>query len=142
MNPLCVIVCLKKSGLPASGGGMSGVVFRQIAEGVMARNLKMSVKDAHDELSVAIPDVKSGNVKDANYVLGKLGINKHVTQAEEQTKGNITPNVVGMGAKDAVYLLESRGLRVKLHGRGKVKKQSYPAGKKILKGCECVLTLE
>jgi cell division protein FtsI (penicillin-binding protein 3) len=136
------IVCLKKSGLPASGGGMSGVVFHQIAEGVMAHNLKMSVKDAHDELSVVIPDVKGGNAKDANYVMGKLGINKHVTQAEEQTKDNITPNVVGMGAKDAVYQLESRGLRVKLHGRGVVMKQSYPAGKKILKGCECVLTLE
>ena len=121
---------------------MSGVVFHQIAEGVMARNLKMSVKDAHDELSIVIPDVKGGNAKDANYVMGKLGINKHVTQAEEQTKDNITPNVVGMGAKDAVYQLESRGLRVKLHGRGVVMKQSYPAGKKILKGCECVLTLE
>ena len=135
------IVCLKKSGLPASGGGMSGVVFHHIAEGVMARNLKMSVKDAHDEESVVIPEVKNGNVKDANYVLGKLGINKRVSQ-EEQTKENITPNVVGMGAKDAVYLLESRGLRVKLHGRGKVKKQSYPAGKTVVKGCECVLILE
>ena len=135
------IVCLKKSGLPASGGGMSGVVFHHIAEGVMARNLKMSVKDAHDEESVVIPDVKNGNIKDANYVLGKLGINKRVTQ-EEQVKENITPNVVGMGAKDAVYLLESRGFRVKLHGRGKVKKQSYPAGKAVVKGCECVLILE
>ena len=135
------IVCLKKSGLPASGGGMSGVVFHHIAEGVMARNLKMSVKDAHDEESIIIPDVKGGNVKDANYVLNKLGINKRVAQ-EEQTKENITPNVVGMGAKDAVYLLESRGLRVKLQGRGKVKKQSYPAGKTIMKGCECILVLE
>ncbi len=135
------IVCLKKSGLPASGGGMSGVVFHHIAEGVMARNLKMSVKDAHDEESVVIPEVKNGNIKDANYVLGKLGINKRMTQ-KEQTKENVTPNVVGMGAKDAVYLLESRGFRVKLHGRGKVKKQSYPAGKTVVKGCECVLILE
>ena len=47
-----------------------------------------------------------------------------------------------MGAKDAVYLLESRGLRVKLQGRGRVKKQSYPAGKDIMKGAECVLILE
>ena len=135
------IVCLKKSGLPASGGGMSGVVFHHIAEGVMARNLKMSVKDAHDEESVVIPEVKNGNIKDANYVLDKLGINKRMTQ-EEQTKENVTPNVVGMGAKDAVYQLESRGFRVKLHGRGKVKKQSYPAGKTVVKGCECVLILE
>lgn len=57
------IVCIKKSGLPASGGGMSGVVFHHIAEGVMARNLKMSVEDAHDEYSVSIPEVKTGNSK-------------------------------------------------------------------------------
>ncbi|MDE6646312.1 MAG: PASTA domain-containing protein, partial [Prevotella sp.] len=135
------IVCLKKSGSPASGGGMSGVVFHHIAEGVMARNLKMSVEDAHDENSIVIPDVKGGNAKDANYVLDKLKIDKRVSQ-EGKMAQNTTPDVIGMGAKDAVYLLESRGLRVKLHGRGKVKKQSYPAGKTIMKGCECILILE
>ena len=135
------IVCLKKSGLPASGGGMSGVVFHHIAEGVMARNLKMSVEDAHDENSILIPDVKGGNAKDANYVLHQLGIDKRMPQ-DEKASQDITPDVTGMGAKDAVYLLESRGLRVKLHGRGKVKKQSYPAGKAVKEGSECILTLE
>ena len=135
------IVCLKKSGLPASGGGMSGVVFHHIAEGVMARNLKMSVEDAHDENSILIPDVKGGNAKDANYVLHQLGIDKRMPQ-DEKASQDITPDVTGMGAKDAVYLLESRGLRVKLHGRGKVKKQIYPAGKAVKEGSECILTLE
>jgi cell division protein FtsI (penicillin-binding protein 3) len=135
------IVCLKKSGLPASGGGMSGVVFHHIAEGVMARNLKMSVEDARDEHSVFIPEVKGGNSKDANYVLNKLGIRKRMAN-DVKTKQDITPDVVGMGAKDAVYLLESHGLRVKLVGRGKVKKQSYPAGKAITENSECILTLE
>jgi len=134
------IVCLKKSGLPASGGGMSGVVFHHIAEGVMARNLKMSVKDARDEKSVLIPDIKNGNMQDANYVLNKLGINKRMPQ--EKHLKDVTPNVIGMGAKDAVYLLESCGFRVKVHGRGKVKKQSYPAGKAITEGSECILTME
>lgn len=136
------IVCIKKSGLPASGGGMSGVVFHHIAEGVMARHLKMSVDDAHDEKSVAIPDVKEGATKDANLVLNRLGINKRMPQQDTKYGQNITPDVTGMGAKDAVYLLESRGLKVKMHGRGKVKRQSYPAGKEITKGAECILTLE
>lgn len=30
----------------------------------------------------------------------------------------LVPNVVGMGAKDAVYLLESVGLRASLNGMG------------------------
>ncbi len=135
------IVCIKKSGLPASGGGMSGVVFHHIAEGVMARNLKMSVEDAHDEYSVSIPEVKTGNSKYANQVLNQLGVNKRMPQDAKYRQNN-TPDVTGMGAKDAVYMLETRGLKVKLHGRGKVKKQSYPAGKEIVKGSECVLVLE
>ncbi len=136
------IVCIKKSGLPASGGGMSGVVFHHIAEGVMARNLKLSVDDAHDENSVVIPDVKSGNTRDANIVLNSLGVNKREQQPQKRYPNHITPDVTGMGAKDAVYMLESRGLKVKIHGRGKVKHQSYPAGKTIVKGCECLLILQ
>jgi cell division protein FtsI (penicillin-binding protein 3) len=120
---------------------MSGVVFHHIAEGVMARNLKMSVEDAHDEYSVSIPEVKTGNSKYANQVLNQLGVNKRMPQ-DAKYHQNITPDVTGMGAKDAVYMLETRGLKVKLHGRGKVKKQSYPAGKEIVKGSECVLVLE
>ena len=135
------IVCLKKSGLPASGGGMSGVVFHHIAEGVMARNLKMSVDAAHDENSIIIPDVKNGNASAANYVLSKLDIKKRVNQSQQYSR-TICPDVTGMGAKDAVYELEQRGLRVKMHGRGKVRSQSYPAGKQIMKGCECLLILD
>ncbi|MBO5592600.1 MAG: transpeptidase family protein [Prevotella sp.] len=135
------IVCIKKSGLPASGGGMSGVVFHHIAEGVMARNLKMSVEDAHDEYSVTIPDVKTGNSKYANQVLNQLGVNKRMPQ-DAKYRQDVAPDVTGMGAKDAVYMLETRGLKVKLHGRGMVRKQSYPAGKEIVKGSECILTLE
>ena len=135
------IVCIKKSGLPASGGGMSGVVFHHIAEGVMARHLKMSVDEAHDEYSVAIPDVKNGDATSANYILGELGVSNRVKQPAKVYGENVTPDVTGMGARDAVYLLESRGLKVKVHGRGKVKSQSYPAGRAIVKGSECVLVL-
>ena len=39
-----------------------------------------------------------------------------------------------MGAKDAVYLLESVGLKVQLSGMGKVKSQSIPAGNTLHKG--------
>lgn len=136
------IVCIKKSGLPASGGGMSGVVFHHIAEGVMARHLKLSIDDAHDEQSVIVPDVKNGNTEDANMILKKLGIDKRVQRDEAKYSEHITPDVTGMGAKDAVYRLESRGLKVKVHGRGKVKRQSYPAGRQIVKGSECILTMD
>jgi cell division protein FtsI (penicillin-binding protein 3) len=76
------IVCIKKSGLPASGGGMSGVVFHHIAEGVMARHLKLSVEDAHDENSVIIPDVKAGDAESANYILSSIGSSTRIKQGQ------------------------------------------------------------
>ncbi|WP_314314466.1 PASTA domain-containing protein, partial [Hoylesella marshii] len=48
----------------------------------------------------------------------------------------------GMGARDAVFMMESRGLRVKLNGRGHVVEQSMPAGQLIRKGSICELRLE
>ena len=159
------LVCIRKSGLPASGGGMSGLVFHHISEGVMARHLKLSIDDARDTTSVMVPDVKGGNVLAADYVLSRLGIKTErewsgsyadgnpiwgkarrkadeVELSQMKTYGNTAPDVTGMGARDAVYMLESRGLKVRLHGRGKVKSQSYPAGKPIHKGAVCVLTME
>ena len=68
------IVCIQKSGLPASGGTMCGKVFHEISEGIMAQSLKVDVKDARDSASVFVPDVKAGNILAANYVLSHLGI--------------------------------------------------------------------
>ena len=159
------IVCIQKSGLPASGGGMSGKVFHDIAEGIMAQSLKMDVKDAHDENSILEPDVKSGNIIAADYVLTHLGYetradwsgsyadgnpiwghatrgNGHIALTRQaKTQANVMPDVTGMGARDAVFLIESRGVKTKLYGRGKGTQQSIAAGHTISKGMACILTL-
>ena len=41
------------------------------------------------------------------------------------------PNVIGMSAKDAVFLIQKTGMRVKLQGYGTVSSQSIPAGTKV-----------
>jgi cell division protein FtsI (penicillin-binding protein 3) len=138
------IVCLKKSGLPASGGGMSGVVFHHIAEGVMAQNLKRNVDAARDASSIMTPDVKRGDNSAANYVLASLKTKASAnsnTNYRESSK-HVVPDVTGMGAKDAVYLLESRHVKAKVKGRGKVKSQSIHAGTTIKQGMVCELTLD
>ena len=160
------IVCIQKSGLPASGGGMSGVVFHDIAEGIMAQSLKLEAADARDSLSVLIPQVKNGNMLAASYVLDHLGIKQqpnwdgsylngnpiwgHALESSGKTIAlhrvpevdkNTMPDVHGMGAKDAVYLIESRGVKAKLNGRGKVMEQSIGAGQRIKKGMVCSLRL-
>jgi hypothetical protein len=43
----------------------------------------------------------------------------------------VVPNVVGMKAKDAVFLLENSGLSTTISGKGKVKHQSIKAGKPV-----------
>ena len=138
------IVCLKKSGLPASGGGMSGVVFHHIAEGVMAQNLKRSVDAARDASSIMTPDVKRGDNSAANFVLASLktkASSNSSTNYRESSKHTV-PDVTGMGAKDAVYLLESRHIKARVKGRGKVKSQSIHAGTAIKQGMVCELTLD
>lgn len=160
------IVCIQKSGLPASGGGMSGVVFHDIAEGIMAQSLKLEAADARDSLSILIPQVKNGNMLAASYVLDHLGIKQQSNWDGSYLNGNpiwghafessgktialhrvpevdksIMPDVHGMGAKDAVFLIESRGVKVKLNGRGKVMEQSIGAGQHIKKGMVCSLRL-
>ena len=51
------------------------------------------------------------------------------------------PNVIGMGARDAVYALESKGLKVRISGRGKVVSQSASAGSSFVKGQTVTLRL-
>jgi cell division protein FtsI (penicillin-binding protein 3) len=136
------IVCLKKSGLPASGGGMSGVVFHRISEGVMAQNLKLSVEDARDEKSIFVPDVKEGNVVPADYVLNSLQIKKKPALSAKKVSADIIPDLTGMGARDAVYQLERRGVKAIVKGRGKVKSQSIYSGTAVKQGMACVVYLE
>ena len=135
------IVCLRKRGLPASGGGMSGVVFRHIAEGVMAQNVKRLVDDARDSTSNFTPGVKGGDEGSASYVLSRLGLKGEAPKVAKVNQG-IVPDVTGMGARDAVYELERRGMKVALVGRGKVKSQSVAAGKAVTPGTVCELRLE
>ena len=52
------------------------------------------------------------------------------------------PNVVGMGLKDALFLLESRGLRVSFSGRGSVRYQSIAPGTRISRGGAVTITLK
>lgn len=57
------------------------------------------------------------------------------------TSGSVTPNVVGMGLKDAVYLLENMGLKVSVTGRGRVMNQSLASGTNFTKNQNIALIL-
>ena len=136
------LVCLKKAGLPASGGTMSGAVFHKISEGVMAKNLKLRVEDARDSLSVFVPEVKRGNAVAVNDILAQLRISADsIIPPNPEVEPNVMPNIIGLGARDAVYLAESQGVKVRLSGIGSVKHQSIAPGTAIKPGMVCTLEL-
>lgn len=159
------IVCVKTTSKPASGGLVSGSVFHDIAEGIMQKNVRMVAAKARDEHSIFIPDVKNGDLAAADYVLRQLGVNTNDNwlstaannnypiwgETQRQADGvefsrlnigtNTMPAVTGMGARDAVFLLEQLGLRVHISGTGEVKSQSIAAGTPLQPGMSCNLTL-
>lgn len=53
----------------------------------------------------------------------------------------VMPDVRGMGLKDALFLLESRGLKVRFSGQGSVIRQTIPAGARITPGATVTITL-
>ncbi len=160
------IVCLQKTGLPASGGTMSGWVFHNIAEGIMAHNLNMDVSSARDTVSEIHPLGMKGNLESTSIVLNHLGYstmskwsniannvpfwgnaslkngNLYQLHQTDLASSNTVPDVVGMGARDAVYQMESRSIKTKLEGRGKVVAQSLHAGAPCNRGSFCTLKLE
>ncbi len=157
------IVCLRKSGLPASGGGMAGPVFSKIAEKVYAKNIYMDISYARDSVVQTVPSVLAGDVQAAHYVLEHLEIGNNTNWSQgtvgipvwgavhrsgnnlvllkNQVPVNRMPNVLGMGARDAVFLLESRGVKVSLKGVGKVVSQSIAANSPLRRGLRCQITL-
>lgn len=148
---------------PASGGLQAGSVFSRIAERIYAKHLVKNIAQAKDSTAVLIPDVAQGDIIETAYVLKQLNVksnsasipysfnpvwgkakttDSYVELSTAQPDKKRVPNVVGMGAKDAVYLLESYGMKVHLSGVGKVHTQSIPSGSMVRKGEYITLTLK
>ena len=65
---------------------------------------------------------------------------KPVVKAKNE-ESKLVPDVKGMGLKDALFLLESRDIKVATRGTGKVKQQSLPAGTVVSKNQKLILEL-
>ena len=162
----CIVSIQTRGGL-ISGGGVAGVVFGEIAKRIMARGEERDVNELRDSTAVFIPTVMKGNIAAARYVLDELDIptewdasasyrsDKPVWGNAESRESDVlftgtvfdpaqgkVPNVRGLGAKDAVYMLESCGLSVRLSGKGKVRSQSIQPGSAVRKGQIIYLTLK
>ena len=66
--------------------------------------------------------------------------NDSILEAYDFIEGAM-PDVIGMAAMDALFLLENMGLEVEIQGKGKVVKQSLKAGNKVSKNQKVALRL-
>ena len=148
----CIVVIRRPRNGNASGGYMSGAVFKRIAEAIYSREtvVKPILLNKESEANREVPKVKGGLSDGSKYVLNKLKINytdslkgkwssvqwsnNRLLLKEETLKNNVVPYVIGMSAKDAVFALENSGLQVNLLGRGEVYAQTLNAGTPASRG--------
>ena len=64
-----------------------------------------------------------------NFILSQTRIKSE----EKLIATGTVPDVIGMGLKDAIYLMESSGYRVNIKGKGKVVRQSVTGGAMLAK---------
>jgi len=83
--------------------------------------------------------VTTSNPED-NWVVTQTGT-EQVTIGRRRILAGRVPNVLGMSAQDAVFLLENAGLDVRLVGRGMIKKQSLAPGTPITNQERIILEL-
>ena len=160
----CIVIINSPSNGIYYGGLVAGPVFKEIAEKVYSTSVDFlepinnkqnlltkfpaSIKSQNNEMIVALNALKLKNKSDANdnnYVSRNLNdsirISLQSNNLESQLKKGIVPNLNGLSAKDALFLLENSGFHVKLFGMGSVKKQSIEAGQKFNKGDKITLIL-
>jgi cell division protein FtsI (penicillin-binding protein 3) len=130
------------------GSDVAGPVFREIAD-----NIFTVVADMHSPLNQAakpvlavdqLPRPSIGGREDMEKVMAYLGMKPYgrpdtefavlmprgdsLLLEQRTLPESAVPNVVGMGLRDAVYVLENRGLQVQVEGFGKVARQSILPG--------------
>jgi cell division protein FtsI (penicillin-binding protein 3) len=105
------------------GADVAGPVFKRIAQKIFT-------------------DAPSTNeIRKIDKKIPKQELDYAAYYNQSQNKQNVIPDVKGMSGMDAIALLENLGIRVKIKGFGKVKKQSLQAGQNIAKNTTIVLEL-
>lgn len=155
----CIIVIDKPKGVRQYGSSVAAPVFKEIADKIYARDLKMHQKYIADASSHPgiFPVIRAGNRSDLQKICNELAIPNQATTADDwvkaQRKDNavlwttdeiapeIVPDVLGMTLRDAIFLLENHGLKVSHRGQGRITAQSVLPGQKLVKGSRITLTL-
>ena len=131
------------------GSSVAAPVFKEIADNLYSTLLVVEEnRISNDQQTIPIPKkvIWTNDVKSiyANLEIGDTirfpVIGDWVKASSDKSKitfddvafsQTLVPNVIGMKAKDAVYLMENNGLKTIISGRGKVKHQSIKPGRRV-----------
>jgi len=137
------------SGSSASGGAVSAPVFREIAEEVYRLDPRMRPQEVEEDWKPPVkPAPRAIYAQTAKQLYEQLGIetsgvpdslewlsaksNGHQVNLQAMdAKPNTIPNLRGMTSRDALRLLESMGVKVRLSGTGRVRRQSLLPGYRV-----------
>ena len=152
-NPLysCIVVVNAPSNGVYYGNLVAGSVFKEISDKIYATNFYRDVEDPFNSERVAMaPEAGNGYREDINKVLRELDVSYRRTSNDDWVKTResgdtvrlvgvnilkgLVPDVRGMSLRDAVYLLENAGYRVRYSGKGKVLRQSPEHGARYFEG--------
>jgi cell division protein FtsI (penicillin-binding protein 3) len=155
----CIVVIRTKPHAAVHyGGSLGGPVFKEIASRVYA----MHVDSKSPSLFTAKKDSSAyfyaGSSGDFKQVYGMLDISFRDSAKDKdwinvygagstpvatvnQVRKQLMPSLKGMGLKDALYLLESMGVKVQVKGKGKVLSQSVAAGTTLAKNMTVTIEL-
>jgi len=139
------------------GGSIAGPVFKEIADKVYATRLDPNIKTS-DSLPGVLPLIASGYASDLATIFKEMNVQckgdireyefatLSSTDSSQKVQSRMVsdmqvPDVTGMGARDAVYLLETAGLKVQIKGKGQVRRQSVLPGSKAKRGSHCIIEL-
>jgi len=160
----CIVVINSPSNGIYYGGLVAGPVFKEIAEKVYASSLDfLSPINKHNNPITNVPQIGVTKNNELNELAKLLDLpTKNSSGSENYSSRNyndsakivfteskiedvlkkgVVPNLTGLSAKDALFLLENKGFNVKLMGYGLVKKQSIEAGQKFNRGDKITLIL-
>ncbi len=140
------IVMMERPDLPGmpSAGRYCGGVLKSIAETLYSMGrLNVPISIPTDTTLHRYPSVTRGSRDDTRQVLSQLNVSGDVSECYDmEILPDSMPDLLGMGARDALFILEREGVNVSIQGRGRVVAQSVPKGAVIQPGTTVVLKLE
>ncbi|SHK84634.1 penicillin-binding protein [Hymenobacter psychrotolerans] len=160
----CIVVVDSPKKGRIYGADVAAPVFREVADKAMARDAaSQRPLLARASLNKAkVPFVQAGMQDELRLVCEQIGVKNEAPSPDEDwvridakkdsgaealalqplpVRPGRVPNVTGLTLRDALFLLENRGLRVRTQGTGRVKAQSVAAGTAVRRGTMVTLAL-